>query len=78
MTKQRHYNGLTDAQVIESRKKHGINILTPPKKASAWKKFLEKLVGPFGKYIDGWEEGDPLIFILEIAALLSIVISCTQ
>ncbi|MEY8722643.1 calcium-translocating P-type ATPase, PMCA-type [Bacteroides stercorirosoris] len=78
MEQKHHYAGLTDTEVLESRKKNGTNILTPPEKESLWKKFFEKLVGPFGKYIEGWEEGDPLIFILEIAALLSAFISCSE
>ena len=78
MEQKRHYTGLTDAEVLESRSKHGVNILTPPEKDSLWKKFCEKLVGPFGRFIDGWENGDPLIFILEIAALLSIAIACSE
>ncbi len=78
MEQSRHYKGLTDAEVLESRRLHGVNILTPPKKDSLWKKFFEKLVGPFGRYIKGWENGDPLIFILEIAALLSIAIACSE
>lgn len=78
MEQKKHYTGLTDAEVLESRKRHGVNILTPPEKDSLWKKFFEKLVGPFGRFIPGWENGDPLIFILEIAALLSIAIACSE
>ncbi len=36
-----HYTGLTDAQVIESRKKHGANILTPPEKETIWDQIKE-------------------------------------
>lgn len=78
MIQKQHYIGLTDTEVQESRRRFGVNILTPPAKESLWKKFFEKLVGPFGKFIDGWEDGDPLIFILEIAALLSGIISCSE
>lgn len=60
--KEKHLTGLTDAQVLESRKKHGANILTPPEKDPLWKQFLEKF-------------GDPLIIILMIAGALSIGIS---
>ena len=43
MTNQKqHYTGLSDAQVLESRAKHGKNILTPPKKDSLLKLFLSK------------------------------------
>lgn len=57
-----HYTGLTDAQVSESRAKHGVNILTPPEKDPLWKQFLEKF-------------SDPLIIILLIAGFLSLGIS---
>ena len=63
--KHQHYSGLTDAQVSESRRKHGVNILTPPEKEPLWKRFLEKF-------------GDPLIIILLIAGALSIGISCYE
>ncbi len=62
MEQKHHYTGLTDAQVLESRKKHGVNILTPPEKDPLWKQFLEKFT-------------DPLIIILMIAGVLSIGIS---
>ena len=65
MKERHHYTGLTDAQVLESRKKHGANILTPPKKALLWRQFLEKFT-------------DPLIIILLIAGGLSIGISCYE
>lgn len=38
MKQVHHYSGLTDAQVIESRKKHGANILTPPAEETMWEK----------------------------------------
>jgi Ca2+-transporting ATPase len=56
------YRGLSDAQVLESREKFGANVLTPPKRESAWKLFLKKF-------------NDPSIRILLIAALLSLGIS---
>ena len=59
------YTGLTDAQVLESRKKHGANILTPPEKEPLWKQYLEKFE-------------DPLIIILLVAGALSIGISCYE
>lgn len=65
MEQKRHYTGLTDAQVRESRKKNGANVLTPPEKEPLWKQFLEKF-------------GDPLIIILMIAGALSIGISCYE
>lgn len=36
------FTGLTSAEVLESRKKHGSNMITPPKRDPEWKKFLEK------------------------------------
>ena len=65
MEQKHHYTGLTDAQVLESRSKHGANVLTPPEKEPLWKQFLEKF-------------GDPLIIILLIAGVLSIGISCYE
>ena len=62
MEQKKHLTGLTDAQVLESRKKHGANILTPPKKDPLWKLFLEKFE-------------DPIIRILLIAAFLSLGIA---
>jgi len=53
------YSGLTQSQVAESRKKHGANILTPPKRDPWWKLFLEKF-------------DDPVIRILLIAAVIAI------
>lgn len=38
MEQKKHYTGLTDAQVLESRKKHGANVLTPPAEESVWEK----------------------------------------
>jgi Ca2+-transporting ATPase len=65
MQTNHHLTGLTDAQVIESRKRHGANILTPPEKAPWWKEFLEKFT-------------DPIIVILLIALALSIGVSCYE
>ena len=62
MIPNRHYAGLTDSQVAESRKIHGNNILTPPAQAKWWKLLLEKF-------------SDPLIIILLIAGVLSIGIA---
>ncbi len=56
------YNGLNHAEVSASRLKHGINVLTPPKRDPLWKLFLEKF-------------NDPIIRILLVAALLSLGIS---
>lgn len=73
-----HYLGLTDEDVLRSRAEHGDNVLTSPERESLWKRFFEKLSGPFGHHLKGWNDGDSLIFILEIAALLSIFISLSE
>ncbi|WP_302329870.1 calcium-translocating P-type ATPase, PMCA-type, partial [uncultured Muribaculum sp.] len=65
MSQSRHYDGLTDAQVLESRREHGVNVLTPPKKRSMFMRFLEKFK-------------DPLIIILLVAGALSIGIACYE
>ena len=62
MVEPKHYQGLNEIQVAESRAKHGVNILTPPKKESLLTRFL-------GKF------RDPLIIILLVAGALSIGIS---
>lgn len=54
--------GLTDNEVRQSREKYGQNVLTPPKRKSMWKLYLEKFE-------------DPVIRILLVAACLSLVIS---
>ena len=54
--------GLTEQQVLESRRRHGDNVLTPPPRKSLWKLFLEKF-------------DDPLIKILLVALMLSVGIS---
>src|SRR5574344_2053718 len=65
MEQKHHYTGLTDAEVLESRKKNGVNILTPPEKEPLWKQFIERFK-------------DPLIRILMIAGVMSIGISCYE
>lgn len=62
MSQNHQLKGLTDEQVLESRRLNGTNILTPPEKESLWSRFLEKF-------------SDPLIIILLIAGVLSIGIS---
>lgn len=62
MRRKKHYEGLTDTEVLVSREQYGANVLTPRKKVPLWKQFLEKF-------------GDPLIIVLLIAGFLSICIS---
>lgn len=54
-----YIQGLNDAQVAESRLKHGPNVLTPPRKTSLWMLYLEKY-------------RDPIIQILLVAAAISL------
>lgn len=58
----KHWEGLSDSEVAESRAKHGANLLTPVARVSVWRKFFEKFQ-------------DPTIIILLVAALLSIGVS---
>ena len=53
--------GLTAPQIDESRRRHGDNVITPPKDDSAWRLLLEKF-------------RDPIIRILLLAAVLSLII----
>lgn len=41
MEQKHHYIGLTDTQVLENRKKYGINVLTPPEEQSIWGKIKD-------------------------------------
>lgn len=65
MSESRKYAGLSDAQVLESRRLHGDNLLTPPQKTPWWRQLLEKF-------------RDPLIIILLVAGVLSMAISCYE
>ena len=58
-------NGLTSEQVEHSRREHGDNTLTPPKKESIWKQFFEKFQ-------------DPIIKILLLTLALSVAVSLYQ
>lgn len=65
MAENHHYIGLSNDEVLESRRSYGVNILTPAKKKPIFLRFLEKF-------------RDPLIIILLIAGVLSIAISCYE
>lgn len=41
-----YHGGLTDDEVRKSREKYGVNLLTPPKRPSLWKLYLEKFEDP--------------------------------
>lgn len=62
MESRKFYKGLTSVEVEESRRKHGSNTLTPPKRDPLWKLFLLKFQ-------------DPIIRVLLVAAFLSLGIS---
>ena len=55
-------SGLSDEQVGQNRKRCGINVLTPPRRISLWKLYLDKY-------------RDPIIQILLVAALISLVLA---
>lgn len=54
--------GLTAREVEQSRIKHGENVLTPPRRQSMWRLYLEKY-------------NDPMVRILLVAALVSLVLA---
>lgn len=60
-----HRLGLTEEEVLQSRDKYGVNLLTPPKRPSLWKLYLEKFE-------------DPVVRVLLVAALFSLIISIIE
>jgi Ca2+-transporting ATPase len=54
--------GLNAQEVLKSREKHGVNVLTPPQRPSMWRLYLEKYQ-------------DPMVRILLVAALVSLALS---
>lgn len=64
-TQHEKRSGLTEAQVSESRRIHGENILTPPPRPSIWRLYLEKFE-------------DPVVRVLLVAAALSLGISVVE
>ncbi len=62
MTEEIKREGLNSEQVIASRAKYGENVLTPPKKTSIWKLYIDKYK-------------DPIIEILLVAAAVSLVLA---
>ena len=55
-------NGLSQAQVTESRRRYGENVLTPPRRRSLWRLYLEKYE-------------DPIVRILLVAAAVSLCLA---
>lgn len=58
---EKEIRGLTPEEVLRSREEYGENILTPPKKESVWRMFIEKF-------------NDPIIKVLLVAAFLSLIV----
>lgn len=59
---EKEIKGLSPEEVLKSREQYGENVLTPPKRESVWKMFIEKF-------------NDPIIKVLLVAALLSLVVA---
>lgn len=62
MSERHIINGLTDSEVLDSRRENGWNILTPAKKTPLWRLYIEKYE-------------DPIIQILLVAAVISLVLA---
>lgn len=60
-----YHVGLTDEEVRKSRAEYGVNLLTPPKRPSLWKLYLEKFE-------------DPVVRVLLVAVLFSLAISIVE
>lgn len=58
----RQHAGLTQQQVEQSRRAHGSNTLTPPKRTPLWRLYLEKY-------------SDPIVRILLLAAAVSLALA---
>ena len=54
--------GLSASEVAESRRLHGVNVITPPREQSPWVLLLDKF-------------RDPVIKVLLAAAVLSFVVA---
>lgn len=63
--KSNYYPGLTEEEALNSRKQHGENLLTPPRRPSLWKLYFEKFA-------------DPIIRILLVAVLFSFIVSVLE
>ena len=65
MEKANNFRGLTDKEVVKSREIYGENVLTPPKKTSLWRLYLDKY-------------NDPIIKILLVAAAISLGLAAIE
>jgi Ca2+-transporting ATPase len=61
-TNKKKIYGLTDAEVAESRRQNGANVMSPPKRTSLWKLYIDKY-------------RDPIIKILLVTAAISLVLA---
>ncbi len=59
---QEKWQGLTAEEVLRSRELHGENVLTPPRRQSMWRLYLEKY-------------DDPMVRILLVAAFISLALA---
>ena len=62
---ENHIKGLSAVEVEASRREHGENVLTPPKRQSMWRLYLEKYQ-------------DPMVRILLVAAVVSLVLAVVK
>lgn len=60
-----YHSGLSEQEVLQSREKYGANLLTPPKRPSLWRLYLEKFE-------------DPVVRVLLVAAAFSLIISIIE
>lgn len=60
-----YHLGLSEEEVLQSREKYGANLLTPPKRPSLWRLYLEKFE-------------DPVVRVLLVAAAFSLIISIIE
>ncbi len=65
MTTTPFHHGLSQEEVTASRQAHGPNVLTPPKRPSLWRLYVDKY-------------RDPIIQILLVAALISLVLAFVE
>lgn len=60
-----YHLGLSEEEVLQSREKYGANLLTPPKRPSLWRLYLERFE-------------DPVVRVLLVAAAFSLIISIIE
>lgn len=65
LSENKNPEGLNNSQVTASRNQHGENVLTPPRRTSFWKLYLDKY-------------RDPIIQILLVAAAISLLLAFVE